>query len=408
MISKRDLELISSKAFQDELKRLSGVSPESLILNPPKDLKIPAKLLAGQLECREKVQRKCPSLLSKSLAYIKTSFEQSSGESVAIYKQSFMRGNRLADLSCGLGIDDLFLAPQFEHIDACDINSEVLEVTQHNFKVLGYRNVEFYNVDGLAFIKKAPDDAYDWVYVDPSRRDSNQRFFDLAQSEPNVVGQESLLLRKSREVCIKASPMIDLQKCKEQFSSLNKIVVVSVDGECKEVLLMLSRNAEKRQVVTQAVVLSSGSERNKFELDDVVERNHPKKNISEIQSYIYDPDAAVLKAGLTEQLAKKLQLNFFNPVVQYLTSNELVEGFPGRCFKVEDVAIFQKRHFKTYLKKHHIISASIMRKVFPLTPEELRSLYKLEQNKAVFLIFTTLEDGQKICLVTEKVSCCKY
>ncbi len=396
-----DLSIISNPEFQNFLRSNYQKSSYDFVLNPPSGLKFPVRLMAEQMKCYPKVAQKCPSLLGKNLVFLSSSFEQSSGESAARFKKTFMQGDRLLDLSCGLGIDALFLAECFKAVDVCEINPDVLSVAKHNFNVLGFNHIKCHLQDGVEFLEKVPDGCYDWIYVDPSRRVPGKRVFDLAQSSPNITTLESVLLQKAKKVCIKASPLMDLTKCKKQFSSITALIVVSVDGECKEVLLILDRNAHWQTSVTSAVVLDTKHTSTGYRIDERAKISAQK--ITEIKQYVYDPDPAIVKAGLRDQLAKEFGLHLFNPAINLLTSQEKMDAFPGRIFEVEAVITFNKKLLHRYFRDHQIKEASVMKRNFPFSSDQLRAMFKLKESRKKVICFTTLAGGKKVCLIGTRI-----
>jgi hypothetical protein len=402
--SDKELRIISSREFQNVLSELCEQNAQDFVLQPPKDFQFPVRMMAEQLKCQAKVKKKCPDLSMKSLVFLSESLEQSSSQYTARFKASFMQGKRLVDLSCGLGIDAVFLAEKFSQVDLCEHNSDLLRLTRHNLKQLGMDWVGCHAIDGVEFIKTLPNHAADWIYVDPSRRPATKRAISLEQSEPDVTKLEDLLLKKAPNVCIKASPLLDLTECKRSFKKLGKLMVVSLNGECKEVLLILSAHSDTRNCITKAIGLSTKKQEPVFCVQQSTGTSEPGFECADLKDYIYDPDAAILKTGLWKKLTMEMDLEIFNSVVPLLTSAEKIESFPGRAFRVLDVLTFQKKNLQKLFRKEGIGAASIMRRHFPATPEHLRAEFKLKESQTTFLIFTTLHNRRKVCIIAEKIT----
>ena len=171
--------------------------------------------------------------------------------------------------------------------------------------------------------------------------------------------------------------------------------MVSVDRECKEILLLLDRGARERSVTVKAVCLSSDSAV-VIEIagDGLVDR----PLAGSVKGYFYEPDPAIIKARLSSVLARGAGLEFVNSSVDYLTSEGKREGFPGRSFRVIEVVPYKPKSFRGFLERHAIAGASIQRRDFPLSPEELRKKYRLLESERAFLFFTRDGEGHPICI----------
>ncbi|MFA8341508.1 MAG: hypothetical protein ACEPO8_00925, partial [Rhodothermaceae bacterium] len=218
-----------------------------------------------------------------------------------------------------------------------------------------------------------------------ARRDENQRSVDLEFCSPNIFEIKNFLFSKTENICIKISPGFDLTEAVRKFAELKKIVVVSVDGECKEILLFLEKNFTETPVV-QSTVLSSGKEN--FSLQKVFSAKSNKAVADKISEFIFEPDSAIIKAGLTSLLADEFHLEFINDTADYLTGNSLIENFPGRVFSVKSCEQFKPDKLKKYLKENGIKKANFSKRHFPLTVEELRKKIKTKEGGNDYFFFT--------------------
>jgi hypothetical protein len=235
--------------------------------------------------------------------------EQSSGERAAAYKASFMSGKRAIDLSGGFGIDTMFLARVFQEMVYCERDPLLCAVVEHNLKVSGIANVQVRNGESISLLATYPDDSFDWIFVDPARREEGCRSIALDAASPDVVASHDLLLRQAQSVCIKASPAFEISGLKKLLPALHTIVVVSVDHECKEILLLLERAyPSDGPVQVKAVCLNADSE----EITEVVGGNGgaPRVVAIEVKESLYEPDPAIIKARLLEVFARDSGLEF--------------------------------------------------------------------------------------------------
>ncbi|NTU45014.1 MAG: hypothetical protein HGA99_05765 [Chlorobiaceae bacterium] len=356
---------------------------------------LPVRAMAEQFACRQKAVKKLPTLSRHNLLYTPLSLEQASGERSAVYKAALLTGKKAIDLSGGLGVDTMFLARAFKEVVYCERDPLLCAVVEHNLKVSGVANVEIKNGESIGLLAGFPDNSFEWIYVDPARREEGRRSVTLESASPDVVVNHDLLLRKAAKVCIKASPALELSNLKTRLPALSEIVVVSVDRECKESLLLLDRGARDRPVTIRAVALSTGS-------DAVVEvcgdPDADRAVASSLKEFLYEPDPAIIKARLSAVLARNCGLEFLNGSVDYLTGERLIADFPGRVFRVIECIPWKPKTFRAFLERHHITGASIQRRDFPLSVEELRKRFSIRESERAFLFFTRNAEREPVVI----------
>ena len=358
---------------------------------------LPIRAMAEQLACRQKAAKKLPTLSKHNLLYTPLALEQSSGERTAAYKASFMSGKRAIDVSGGLGVDTMFLARTFQEVVYCERDPLLCAVVEHNLKVSGVANVQVRNGESISLLAEYPDNSFDWIFVDPARREEGRRSIALEAASPDVVASHDLLLRHAQRVCIKASPALEISGLKKLLPALHTIIVVSVDRECKEILLLLERAYPAcGPVQVKAVCLNGDSE----EITEVAGGNGdvPRVVAAAEKKYLYEPDPAIIKARLSAVLARDSGLQFVNKSVDYLTADLKIEAFPGRRFRVVESVPFKPKSFRAFLERHAIAGASIQRRDFPLSAEELRKKYRLVESERAFLFFTKDAEGHPLCI----------
>jgi hypothetical protein len=357
---------------------------------------LPIQAMAEQLACQQKAIKKLPTLSKQNLLYTPLALEQSSGERTASYKASLMSGKKLIDLSGGLGVDSMALSKVFQEVVYCERDSLLCGVVEHNLKVSGITNVVVKNGESISMLAEYPDNFFDWIYVDPARREQGQRSIALEAASPDVVECHDLLLRHAQRVCIKASPALEISGVKKLLPSLHTIVVASVDRECKEILLLLERTyASDGPVQIKAVCLNADSE----EITEVAGGSDVPRVVGKaVKEYLYEPDPAIIKARLSAVLARDSGLQFVNKSVDYLTADRKIEAFPGRSFRVVECVPYKPKSFKAFLERHAIAGASIQRRDFPLSAEELRKKYRLPESERAFLFFTKNAAGHPLCI----------
>ena len=400
--------------FKEELEQLKNPEIFDVFLenreNPSKELSlklrnknnIPHRAISEQVACYQKAKIKLPHLIDKYLLYDKIALEQASSEATAIFKTSLIFGKKIIDLTGGLGIDDIFFSTNFLKVTYCEINEVLTEIFAHNLKQLQIKNIEIVNFDSIEYLKNKKDSSFDWIYIDPSRRDANRRSVDLKYCTPNVFKNMPLFFQKSKSVMIKVAPAYDITEAARKFPNLTEIFVISVDGECKEVLLILKKNVFNAKIKSFAILLNSKSEHKQIISHVLFEKE--VNILSEIKSYFYEPDCSIIKSDLVHFLAKDLNLSFINNNSPFLTNSKLLSSFPGRRFKIITLLIYNEKEIKKYLKTNGILKANVARRGFRLSVEEIRRVFKLKDGGDFYLFFTSDLNKQAIMIVTTKIN----
>ena len=391
-----ELHRLLDPKVQELIHRHAGDDPAAFSMKSHDRKDLPVRAIAEQIACRRKALKKLPELSRRNLLYTALSLEQASGERAAVYKSGLegMAGKKMMDMSGGLGIDTIFFSRRFDEVVYVERDTVLAEVAAYNFRELGISNVSVIQGDSIAVLESCPDNSFDMIYVDPSRRKKGRRSAALEAGCPNVASLQDLLLRKARRFCVKASPAMETSNLRDKLASLSMVLVLSVDRECKEVLLFCDRKKVQTDVVIKAVCLDGKGE-------TVVEsgaENMVRGVAGTVGPFMYEPDPAIIKARLTAVLADRCGLQFINPAVDYLTSEMMIEHFPGRSFKVFATFPYKPRELKSFLKERNIDAASILRRDFPLSPEDIRRLFRLKESDAVYLFFTRSAAGQLLCI----------
>lgn len=398
----REFEELLKEESQNFIREHLGEDPDLLALKFSRSSSLPIRAIAEEIRCIKKAMVKLPELSKHGLIYEKTALEQASSESTAKYKTGLFRGRRIIDLTGGLGIDDIFFSKNFSEVIYCEQNPLLSSIFRHNKKLLGIKNIEVIEGNSIESLRSYADNSFDLVYADPARRDEGRRFIGLKSCSPDVVEAMPMLLEKSENVMIKASPAIEFEEVKRQFSSLREFIVVSVDNECREVLLVLKRNSgHENEITIRSVMISSiSSTERTFTGTDALRR---EKNISpEILPWFYEPDSSIIKARLTADVAEEFSLYFVNGSVDFLTSAELNKDFPGRSFEVKKVLPYKSREIKNYLLEEGITSANVSRRDFPDPPEKIKKLLNLKDGGEDYLFFTKDNSGKPVVIFCKK------
>lgn len=353
-----------------------------------------------QIEARQKAKQKLPSWYAEERLVFPpaVSVEQSSSETTGRYKAALVSGT-LMDATGGMGIDVSFFAKSCTSVLYVEQKPELVERARYNLDVLGLQNVQCLQGNSLEILPTL-DNVFDWIYLDPARRSAdNRRVVGLRDCKPDVVTYLPLLLQKTKRLLIKASPLLDLKQTLIDLPQLSVIHVVSVENECKELLFELASDA---QTTVSPMVRTIN-----FKSDDTVQKFDFEWNsesslavtLSDPQTYLYEPNASVLKAGAFKSVANAYGVEKIAPHSHLYTSATLMEHFPGRIFQVEAVVKVDIKALSPYLTYG---KANLTVRNFPLPTDELRKKLKLKEGGPTYIFATTFANGDKRLLVCKK------
>lgn len=365
-----------------------------------------------QIQGRKKTRDKLPLLASIPRFVFPPSLalEQCSSEITAKYKRIIINdilcrdtacrvstGNHriMADLTGGFGIDTLFLSNLFETCHYVEPQRQLCDILSHNLKLLQFEHVQIHQTTMEDFIQDM--EPVDFLYLDPSRRNAQgSRVVSLEDCTPNIVQYKDILLQKARKVMLKLSPMLDIKRALAQLPETKEIYVLALNGECKELLLLLDVGVQKPLQYHAVNIWLEGNSMKElcFDFTDEEEQNAIPKFDSQVGQYLYEPNAAILKAGAFKSLATHFGLNKLHPHTHLYTSDSLIKEFPGRIFRVQN--IYSYKDAKTALKT--IQKANVAVRNFPQTADELKKSLKLADGGAVYVFGTTLDNGQKVII----------
>ena len=330
--------------------------------------------------------------------------EQCSSELTADYKAAIVAqagGERhsLTDLTGGFGIDFSALAAKFERADYVERQEVLCELARHNFPLLGLKHATVHQADATEYLQGM--EPVSWLFLDPARRDGHGgKTVAIADCEPDVARLEPLLLAKAGRVLLKLSPMLDLAQALHTLKHVTQAHVVAVGGECKELLLVLAADAALQPNEVPICCVNLPAAANVFTFSRQNEQNAPCIYANAPRAYLYEPHAALLKAGAFRSLTTRYKVEKLHPNSHLYTSDTQVEGFPGRTFHIDGWSGFGKREIKELLKGEK--KANLTVRNFPTSVAELRKRLKLSEGGNIYLFATTLADGQKVLIKCSK------
>lgn len=325
----------------------------------------------------------------------KISMEQCSSEHTAKYKSALLQGKRFADLTGGFGIDFSYIARGFEEAFYIERNERLCAIARHNLALLGLGHARVMNGNSEELLASLP--RLDWIFVDPARRDGDGRkVVALSDCEPDVTALEEQLLAKASKVMIKCSPMLDITLACRQLHNVEAVHVVAVNNECKELLIILGKPVADIPVHCVDI---RGEANLTFSYTMGEEQQVQCSYATALSRWLYEPGAAVQKAGCHGALSARFGLSKLHPNSQLYTSDVLVPDFPGRVFEVVDVAGFSKAELK---KVQALQKANITVRNFPESVPQLRKRLKLADGGDNYIFATTLYDNSKVLVICKK------
>ena len=349
----------------------------------------------------------------------------------------------MTDLTGGFGVDFSFTSCAFASATYVERNAQLCHMVEHNLPLLGIDNAKVVCADAVDYLSTL--DMQTMIFLDPARRDQHgAKTVMLADCTPDVVQLLPQLLKKSRFTMLKLSPMLDWHKAVEDLQgTVREVHIVSVGGECKELLLVLSEEMESELKVFCADIeagggsgeagLSSGSSSSSCSScssgsscsslsSEPSSPSHPStpslsaslfvyapgssspapnsKLKTQNSKFLHEPNASIMKAGCFDELAAAYGVSPVSRNSHLFLSAEPVDGFPGRSFSIERVTTLNKRELRQALAG--IEKANIATRNFPLSVAELRKRLKLKDGGDVYIFATTTAEDEHLLLISHK------
>lgn len=347
-----------------------------------------AALIATQIALRQKAEAKLPTWAAANTIFEPQAFEQSTAEKTLLLKQDW-RGARALDLTCGLGLDAWALAKRFGYVIALERNPVLAELARYNFKLLAIENLEVVQADATQWLAAYEGPRFDLVYADPARRtNAKPKAVALADMEPDVHKLMPLLLRHAERVLLKLSPLYEVTQAWRDVPHLQRVLVLSTGGECKEVLVEIKPGAAPQTQQVEARILR------RVGIQVVQGTVQTLTSPFGTQGkYLYEPDVAVYKAGLLPVLLQKHPAAQATGPQGYWLSNEVLHDFPGRGFAINHIMPYKPRTVVTYLRQHNLRKANVARRAFKLTVVEIRKQLQLAEGGMDYLFCTDTPEG---------------
>ena len=386
MINEQTWDFIRQHAADDVRK---------LALQGTKDAAVDLSMALQQIAGRQTALKKLPSwaAVERVLYPPHLNMEQCSSEQTARYKARLAgSGDTYVDLTGGLGVDFYWMSQGFKQRYYVERNAELCELVEHNFRTLGH-SCSVCCCDTATYLPTVPH--ADVVFLDPARRNEHGgRTYDIKDCTPNILELLPLLMEKADKVILKLSPMLDWRKAVDDLQYVREVHIVSVDNECKELLLVLEQ-AER------PLRLACVNNNQIFEVSSHPSPLTPHLSPLTPEQFLYEPNASIMKAGCFDALAQQYPVCQVSANSHLFLSSVEIEDFPGRSFQICAISSTNKQSLKTSLAG--IDRANISVRNFPMSVEQLRKKLRLKDGGDTYIFATTEADGAHSLYICRKI-----
>ena len=335
------------------------------------------------------------------------SMEQCSSETTARYKQAIAERlgcKVLIDLTGGFGIDFSYMARNMENAFYIEQQEVLCNIASHNFPLMGLQNIKIYNTACEEFWNQHVSDFTTaekqrekiLIYLDPARRNNKgEKVFSINDCTPDVTLLQDSLLENSAYIMLKLSPMLDIAQARRQLKDISEIHIVSVKGECKELIFVMSKDSDRQHYYC----VNLETDEAPFTSDTSATTEQAEIALpSEITegAFLFEPNASIMKAGVQNAFARRYNLKKLHPMSNLFLGKESIQNIPARQFIIERMSDFQKGNLKSFMQD--IRQANLTIRNFPSTVEDLKKRLKIKDGGNIYLFATTLSDDTHVLI----------
>lgn len=351
-----------------------------------------------QAECRYKTARKLPDTLAceefrfPSLAVA----EMATSDAVAReHCRLVSPGDRVLDMTCGLGIDTFAFARAGCDVTAVELDSVTAREIVHNAAALGLDEIRIINGDSVRWLEENTCESFDTIFIDPARRDNRGRHFALADCAPDVTSCLDLLLARCRRLVIKSSPMLDIAAVRRELPVGQSTLLIGTRSECKELVTVIPGDGS-----ITCITLLSDNRRNEFTFDPADEAAATTVlGIPAAGGFLYEPYPAVMKSGAVKLLSTRFRVSKLHTNTHLYYSPAPVPDFPGDEFFIEDIIPFDKKGIKNVAARYPVINVATRN--FPLSAPDLARRLKIKDGGDRKLFGTTVSNSERVMIISQ-------
>ena len=393
-----------------------------LALQGAKDAEVDLQTALQQIAGRQTARKKLPSWTEvEGVVYPPhLNMEQCSSEQTARYKSQIAgKGESMVDLTGGFGVDLYWISQGFRQCTYVEQNEQLCAIAQENFRRLG-RSCCVCCCDTATYLTEMP--RVSLAFLDPARRNEHGgRTYGIEDCTPNVLELLPLLVQKADRILFKLSPMLDWRKAVSDLENASpngvfkvaEVHIVSVDNECKELLLLL----DKEQTDGLRVVCVNGASSFTFLPSVGMFSSQAGNNLFPVWEYLtdsdladsplnlYEPNASIMKAGCFAELEAQFPVQQISVNSHLFLSSDEINDFPGRKFKILSISSMNKQEIKKKFSESLVPmeSANIAVRNFPMSAEQLRKKLKLKDGGDTYIFATTLASGEHKLFFCRKI-----
>ncbi len=389
------LDFLKQEKVKVFIEKNVGTDIQKFLLNPTKEFKGEAKLIAVQILSRQKAKGKLDRWATNFDIVMPppVSIEQASSETTGDYKSNLIAGKQLVDLTGGMGIDCIKLSEKFDKSIYVERREELCEIFKHNTHILK-KSIEIVNQSAEDFLDKFEGNSETIFYVDPARRDDlKKRVFKLEDCSPNLIDLIPNLSQKGKGILVKLSPLLDLSSIIASIAEIKEIHVVSVKNDCKEILLYIDFEF-KGNIKIVCVNLSTDQKSYTYSWK---EETISGVTFGKVSTYLYEPNSSIMKAGSFKKISADFNVFKIASNTHLYTSNEIIHDFPGKIFKVK--SIVDKKLMKSMKGR----TINVITRNYVKTASELKKSLKIKDGGDEFLMAFKDQKSNSIMLIAERL-----
>jgi len=397
---KRFEELTKPEVSRFIEKNINKSIPDLILKGSPFQ-HIDIKDIVNQIIGKKKAKKKLPRWYkNEKVVYPqKLNLEQTSSEITALHKSKLVSGQNLLDMTGGFGIDSYYFSKKVNTLIYTELNPELCKIVKHNIKVFKVDNFEITNEDSIDLLQKNSQ-VYNWIYIDPSRRNENTKVFQLKDSLPNIIDHLKVIEEKSEKLMLKTSPMYDLDMGYKELIGVKEVHIISVKNEVKELLWII----DWRKQNSKTIKIYNYQTKKKYSFISIDENKEQLARIelSKCSQYLYELDSGIMKSGLNDIIGMRYKLKKLEQHTNLYTSEKRILSIPGKIYKVKTIESINYKKIRKVIKGNQV---NLISKNFQLNTDELQKKLKCTiGGKSDYLIFAKTIEGNRVIEATRLMS----
>ena len=337
-----------------------------------------ASAILTTLRLRKKAKAKF-SRFASDMLFTEAGLEQASHPLVRHYRAGLIESSNVLDVCCGIGGDSLAMAARGKEVLGLDLDPVAIAIARHNAAAMG-RNAAFQVADAA----RALPPGFGCIFFDPGRRDRQGK--RIRHVERYLPPLSLVRAWRADEIIVKLSPAVDLQQLADYGG---QVEFISAKGQLTEALLWLHQPPGP----PRATLLDDDGAR-------YLARGSPVDiSITSPRTWLFEPDPAVLRAGLVRDLAQELGASMIDETIAYLVLDQRVETAWGRYWEVLAWMPFQLKRLRRYLMERDVGRVTVKTRGFAMTPDELTARLRLRKGAEARVLVMTRCRGKPVAII---------